>query len=227
MSDDYILAAELAAEGLRQRLGVGGAADPFAALDQLGVAVLRRPLEVDGVYRRIDGHGFAAINSLTAVTRQRFTAAHELGHHLLYDNSMPASLVDVDLSDPASDGPNEGAADAFAVAFLMPEAEMRAVALDAADGVVAILRTMDRFDVSKPAATRRCVELGLTTEEEATRLKKDRRNHAVIFAEAGLTPRRRRSMGQRYVDPRHTARVHRLKRAGVIEDSALLLGLTD
>jgi Zn-dependent peptidase ImmA (M78 family) len=227
VSDDYILAAELAAEGLRARLGVtDGVADPFAALAQLGVAVLRRPLKVDGVYRRVDDQAFAAINSLTDVTRQRFTAAHELGHHLLYDDTMPASLVDVDLSGPATDGPNEAATDAFAAAFLMPEAEVRAVAVGAADGFTAIIRTMHHFDVSKPAAARRCLGMSLATEEDAARLAKDRTKLADLFTAAGLTPRPKRSMGQRSVDPRHLARVRRLVRAGVVEDPILLLDLT-
>lgn len=223
MSAPSRLACELAAEGLRSQLGITTYdADPFAALRHLRVRVLRYPLKIEGAYVQEEGDAFAAINSLTDVTRQRFTAAHELGHHVLHDETEPTKVVDVSLGDDPED-PTEIAADAFAVAFLMPETHVREVAASAADGVAIIVRTMWQFDVSKPAAARRCLELGLVSEAEAERFMRDRRRVALLFDDAGLDPRLERNKGQREIDPEHVARVHRLVAEDVVHDSRVLL----
>ncbi len=223
---DQEFAAQLTAEGLRCHLELPeGAVDPFRILAGLGIAVLRCPLDVEGAYWRIEGQPFASINSLTDITRQRFTAAHELGHHVLFDPDAPPSIVDVDLNEVDED-PAERAVDAFAAAFLMPEAQVRHVAAGAPDATAAIIRTMWHFDVSKPSAAARCLDLGLVIYEQRSAFLKDRRTIPQMFADAGLAPRGRRSMGVREIDPRHIVRVHRLAKAGVLPDTRTFLDLT-
>lgn len=62
--------------------------DPFAALAAAGVVVLRRRLDhLAGLYLPADPHDPDAIPSVLInvahpLSKQRFTAAHELGHHV-------------------------------------------------------------------------------------------------------------------------------------------------
>lgn len=224
-----LLEAELAAVGLRSHLGLGeGWVDPFATLATLGVAVLRHPLPAgsfEGAYRREDGHAFAIINSRTDIRRQRFTAAHELAHHVLYTPDAPPSIVDVDL-DAAGRGADESSVDAFAAAFLMSESGVRSATSEATDETAAIIAVMARFEVSKAAASRRCLELGLVGADDVTRLKRDRRSAAQLYATIGVdAPPSRRDFGLRQIDPCHQQRVRRLVAAGIVEDGHTLLAL--
>jgi Zn-dependent peptidase ImmA (M78 family) len=106
---------------VRRGLGLGRA--PIADVADLaeqhfGLDVLAWPTgtAVSGLCAH--GQGVAMMLVSTAFTRghQRFTAAHELAHHLLRD---PREIVvDGDLYD--STNPMEKRANAFAAAFLMP-----------------------------------------------------------------------------------------------------------
>ncbi len=104
--------------------------DPFAALAAEGVVVMRRPLDrVAGLYvpgdaRRGNPPG-VLINSGHPLTKQRYTAAHELGHHRR-DHEV---VLDEDTEwfgrgvEPALD--RERIAEAFAAWFLMPRQLMQ------------------------------------------------------------------------------------------------------
>jgi Zn-dependent peptidase ImmA (M78 family)/predicted secreted protein len=99
--------------------------DPFSALSALGVVVMRRPLRgVAGLYipsmspdELAPG---AMVNVLHPVSKQRFTAAHELGHH----RRDKEAVVDQDTEWLARKGDSmsdrERFAEAFAAWFLMP-----------------------------------------------------------------------------------------------------------
>ncbi len=226
------LEAELAAEGLRARLGLSGAyVDPFAALSGLNVATLCYPLprgSFDGAYQRREDEAFAIINTNADTTRQRFTAAHEIGHHVLWEPDDPQSSVDVDLDDPdpASAG-REQIIDTFAAAFLMPVALVRGVVGEESDGARAILAVAAAFDVSKSAAARRVVALDLVTSADAETLQKDRRKMSVLLTANGIhaEPRPRRR-GYVSVDSRHLKRVERLVGIGQVSNRRSLLDLT-
>lgn len=119
-------AAELHAElGLRKLLGTGDRpVDVFGAICELGVVMLFRKLDsLLGAYLP----GVATPGMLLTTQRnlhiQRFTAAHELGHHVL---GHQAVSVDKDVGfvargERSGHEPQELEADAFASAFLLPD----------------------------------------------------------------------------------------------------------
>ena len=94
--------------------------------------VARRPLgEVSGELR----NGRVIVNSAHHLVRQRFTIAHEIGHHRLHTRH----------GNPGSEA--ERQADAFAGALLVPPAMLRAAVAEDTD-FDALRR---RFAVSRPA----------------------------------------------------------------------------
>jgi predicted secreted protein len=138
------------------------AIDPFAALAALGVVVIRRPLSgAAGLYlpseppdRQSAG---VLVNVLHPVSKQRYTAAHELGHH----RRDRQAIIDSDTEwlargeDQQSD--RERLAEAFAAWFLMPKP--------------LVLSVLDRMDVrpnqlTPGGAYRLALELG--TSYQAT-----------------------------------------------------------
>ncbi len=99
--------------------------DPFAALESAGVLVFRRQLDslagvyIPGEYSDIGQPG-VLINASHPLSRQRYTAAHELSHHRR-DRQL---VLDLDTEWlPRGDRPiseTERFAEAFAAWFLMP-----------------------------------------------------------------------------------------------------------
>jgi hypothetical protein len=119
-------AAELHAElGLRTSLADGDRpVDVLAAIRALGVVVLFRKLDsLLGAYVP----GAATPGMLLTTQRnlhiQRFTAAHELGHHVLGHQalSLDKDVGFVARGERAGHEPQELEADAFASAFLLPD----------------------------------------------------------------------------------------------------------
>jgi len=116
------------ADLVRQGLGLGRA--PIADVAELaerhfGLDVLAWPTGTAASGLCAHGHGVAMILISTSFPpgHQRFTAAHELAHHLLRD---PREIViDSDLHD--SSNPMEKRASAFAAALLMPAEGLRDV----------------------------------------------------------------------------------------------------
>jgi Zn-dependent peptidase ImmA (M78 family) len=112
-----------AARQVRDRLGVGNETripDLLQLIeDRASVPVFLEPLPdgMFGAYRRRDEGGFILISSLPALVRQRFTLAHEFGHHELGHGSV------VDTSETLADydrEPMEVQANYFASEFLAP-----------------------------------------------------------------------------------------------------------
>jgi Zn-dependent peptidase ImmA (M78 family) len=104
---------------VRARLGLGSApvADLSATLADAGLVVLVRPLGAagpQGLYVRREGYGAVLLNGDAYLPRLRFTAAHELGHHVY---GAPAAL---DVYIGATTDPEERRANAFAASFLLP-----------------------------------------------------------------------------------------------------------
>jgi Zn-dependent peptidase ImmA (M78 family) len=142
-----------------------------------GVLVIKQRFadgEVSGMLLREDGKSpVIGVNNAQALTRQRFTLAHELGHWQLH----PGRLVIFDrpvrinrrdnLSSMATDR-EEVEANAFAANLLMPEGAVRGYLeqlpaqmrhnSDACAGWLA-----DEFNVSTTAMGFRLINLGLAT----------------------------------------------------------------
>jgi len=137
-----------------------------------GIRLVRSPLEgeddVSGFYRNEQGREIIGVNSMHAPVRQRFTAAHELGHAVLhrregvhldqafklrFRNSTSSLAVD----------PEEIDANTFAAELLMPSEEVIELVsesgLDVNDDQ-AVRRLARHFGVSQQAMTYRIVNLG-------------------------------------------------------------------
>jgi Zn-dependent peptidase ImmA (M78 family)/transcriptional regulator with XRE-family HTH domain len=140
--------ADLVRQGLG--LGRGPIADVAELAEQhFGLDVLAWPTgkAVSGLCAH--GEGVAVILVSTAFPRghQRFTAAHELAHHLLRDPR--AIVVDSDLYAAAT--PMEKRANAFAAALLMPAAGLRDVVAGRAVSEPVLAELMRHFGVSLSA----------------------------------------------------------------------------
>ncbi len=122
------LEGENAALALRQRLGLGD-----DAVDLEAVATRREALVFqhafgddapDGMYVFDGEAAVIVVNAAKPPQRQRFTLAHEIGHHELHRVRGPMQIVDADVTsttgpDGAKD-PDEVAANAFAAHLLLP-----------------------------------------------------------------------------------------------------------
>jgi len=137
------------ADLVRHGLGLGRA--PIADVAELaerhfGLDVLAWPTgtAVSGLCAH--GHGIAMVLISTSFPRghQRFTAAHELAHHLLRD---PREIViDSDLYDGSN--PMEKRANAFAAALLMPAEGLRDVIAGRPIDETVLSELMRNFGVS-------------------------------------------------------------------------------
>ena len=131
----------LAAQRARRRLGLPleRRVDIFAVIEAEGVWLMFQPLrELYGFYRRLGDVAGIVVNSNHPTSLQRYTAAHEFGHHALghgysldevrnVDGARGVGEAD-DLEDviagrstaDVGDPLEEAAAQAFAGTFLMP-----------------------------------------------------------------------------------------------------------
>ena len=118
-------------------LAAAGIVGPAVPINELiaaqGIQLLYPNLgnEASGVLVRKDGSTVIGVNRAHAKTRQRFTAAHELGHALLHtgtdihhDNGFQVNLRS-DLSSQGID-PEEIEANYFAACLLMPRSFLEA-----------------------------------------------------------------------------------------------------
>lgn len=153
-------AARQAAEAARYRAGVRpGPADVFAAIRRLGIRLLRYPLPEDsaeGAYVRSRGAAYILVSTAYARSHQRFTAAHELGHHFLTPDRD-----DLEHYDDKVDAGADRAANLFAGYFLIDEASARETVGGISDPVAKALVVTHRFEVSLPAAAIHLCDLGL------------------------------------------------------------------
>jgi Zn-dependent peptidase ImmA (M78 family) len=142
-------------------------ADLDLVAEKLGIDLHRQEFvpEIDGLYLRIPNcPPVIAVNCsyVKPPGRQRFTIAHEIGHHLLArGHTLGGRLLFLD-SVATSKTVMERACDRFAALLLLPEDLVRAHYAELAgnpDHRVGILA--ERFGVSIAAMRRRLRELGL------------------------------------------------------------------
>lgn len=135
----------------------GGPVSPEAIAAAAGVRVLGLPLlnGASGSYEATEAGPVIKVNRSEADVRQRFTVAHELGHHFLRhgkafrDDSSNFSTLVRDWK--------EVQANRFAAELLMPEGAIRAAVKRESD----ISRLARMFDVSTAAIGFRLKNLGL------------------------------------------------------------------
>lgn len=141
----------LAAQRFRRRVGMAAVrrADVFDVIDGQGLWLMFQPLhELYGFYRRIGPNAGVVLNAGHPLALQRYTAAHELGHHVLGHAGSLDEAAEIrgasgveqpkaeevvlprshsDFADPVQ----EAAAQEFAASFLMPVQMVNRVLLDA------------------------------------------------------------------------------------------------
>lgn len=131
-----------------------------ALASRLGLLVIRdETLNLQGfsgAYENGEGRPLVRINPSDSVRRQRFTFAHEIGHHVLGHGSRPR--------DPAANfsmsaDPVEREANQFAAELLMPGDALKHVVR--IEGVRDISTLAKRFGVSEVAMSYRLKNLRL------------------------------------------------------------------
>jgi Zn-dependent peptidase ImmA (M78 family) len=133
----------MAAARLHARLhtDLSGPVDVFRIVQELGIWLNSRPLgNLFGFYLRQDDALGICLNAGHPETLQRYTCAHELGHHLLGHASNLDDAADIDGAGGGTPA-QERAAQVFAGNFLMPLGLVNRV-----------LRRLDLYDRSLAAA---------------------------------------------------------------------------
>ena len=130
--------------------------NPIVIAQRLGVNVMKNPsMEYSGAYLIHEGVPTIVFNSSESMTRQRFTVAHELGHHCLMHGT---SFRDTSYSfNRHNYDPHETEANNFATELLMPELAVRHESLRRTD----LLLLSQAFDVSTVAMHIRLERLGI------------------------------------------------------------------
>ncbi|MFY9487479.1 MAG: ImmA/IrrE family metallo-endopeptidase [Solirubrobacterales bacterium] len=159
LTDPHIAEAITAARELRVELGIGFAGAVYPDLLKLTesrldlpVCIMQMPDGIAGAYLRKPTGRFIFLQSTDYPTRQRFTLAHELGHHRLGHGGRvdAGSVVGFETDDP-----QEQQANYFASEFLMPVDAACKWIEENVEGkltITDIVRIADDFDVSPPAA---------------------------------------------------------------------------
>lgn len=159
--------AVAAARTARHELGLGldqPVHDLLAVVEEtagLAVGVLALPDGVAGVYIERRERAFVFINGNQALARQRFTLAHELGHHRLGHGAV---VDGVDAVEGRSSDPREQQANAFASELLAPEQALRGWMEARGDPLLTVevlVRIAAWFAISAPAAYVRLIEAGV------------------------------------------------------------------
>ncbi|MFJ1552328.1 helix-turn-helix domain-containing protein [Streptomyces mirabilis] len=145
---------------------------PSAIETAFGIHVIAQALGsgFDGLSWRSEDCRIIVINTDVAWSRQRFTLAHELGHHLAGDVDTKGLLVDTNVMSTEHRIP-EMRANAFAAALLMPEKEIR----ERVNGPVTpslFASLISAFLVSSDALAWRLKSLGLVDDAERNSLSR-------------------------------------------------------
>ncbi len=164
----------LAAEILQQAGILDAPVDVEQIARMVGAPVIFEPLEdeVSGMLYRRDNAATIAVNSRHARVRQRFTIAHEIGHHQLHkgrevivDHMVRARVNFRDLTSSQATDREEIEANRFAAALLMPGdwvAELLGHTIPQARSTTRVVELLaDRFEVSRQAMENRLINLGL------------------------------------------------------------------
>jgi len=139
--------------------------NPIAIAEAMAIEVKAlAPFEPDtwrpnesGHYSFRDGAPLITYNFMDAPVRQRFTIAHEIGHHVHGDLDAPRDTSE-QFSAKSRD-PKEIAANRFAAALLMPAALVKHMVLE--QRITDIVKLANTFGVSTAAMEFRLKAIGL------------------------------------------------------------------
>jgi Zn-dependent peptidase ImmA (M78 family) len=235
---------EAAAERARSELGLGveaPVADILAAVEDLAgipVTVAELPDQIAGMYVRRRDSAFVFVNGIHIPVRQRFTVAHEFGHHVLGHRQRVDPVGDV---FGAPKDPDEVAANYFAGAFLAPVAAVRNWAdhhPEHPHDLEFVVRAGAFFGISAQTARIRLERAGVLRQAESRRLKEQitARAHHGMLGDLGVSQltdelARLYRLGEfPRLPARMTAAARRAHRAGLIADEEfeeMLQGRTD
>ncbi len=129
MVEPHWLPGKRAAQALRLELNLGFApVNVWDVIRDRGVKLARHEFgegRGDGFYLWHGGRALITINSSERASKQRFTAAHELGHHELHRfEADELAIADKNVSNTGGD-PREVVANAFAGYMLAPDEALR------------------------------------------------------------------------------------------------------
>ena len=211
-----------AAAALRFELDLGhGLVDPFEVAGRLGLELVRFPVadgSIEGMYRP-DGDGYIFVNSEAAFVRQRFTAAHEIGHHRLHGDQA--------FIESSLDEPDDWEANRFAEAFLVdPVGLGQRLAGMAHEVPRMVATTCDGYWVSQSAAGIILRHFGLISQRELDGFLAENWTYASLLREYGLVPRGEAPRGAIELPAEFQDRVLHLVRIGQlgVERAASMLG---
>ncbi|WP_420311905.1 helix-turn-helix domain-containing protein [Streptomyces sp. YS-B37] len=179
--------ATLAREARRVADIPPGPLGPMASVaERLGLYLTVVPEPAEGASLLLDTYGVSVISSHSAPGRRRWTAAHELGHHLMQDEYHSDAGVS------ASRDEREQAIDHFAGEFLLPEDEFDSAWKQAVnrgqsprDALIGIAAD---YRISWSATVSRAQWLGLVGTRAARRLKADTPVRGDFLAIRGAEP---------------------------------------
>lgn len=139
----------------------------YRIIENEGISLSLEEMDDDhsGVLLVENGIAAIAVNSTHHPHRQRFSAAHELGHYILHSRGRDRLFVDKayrrSLVSSSGTDTDEIEANRFAAALLMPENLIRQSIGDNTITDLDISKLALKFQVSEQAMTLRLVNLGL------------------------------------------------------------------
>ena len=161
-------------DALLKRFDVHSAPVPVNRIAEgLGARITFKEFDdnLSGILVRLDeGAAAIAVNSSHALTRQRFTIAHEIAHLLLHEGRpvFVDRLIRVNLRREPSAKPSreETVANRFAAELLMPESFLMGAIIEQRDAHLSsrtlIERLADLFQTSPQAMEYRLADFGLS-----------------------------------------------------------------
>ncbi|MGH2902817.1 MAG: ImmA/IrrE family metallo-endopeptidase [Solirubrobacteraceae bacterium] len=132
----------------------------------------------DGLYLWEDGEPFIVVNASTRASRQRFTAAHELGHHEMHRFESGRLLITDEDIFRANNPPREVEANAFAAYLLAPDEAVRRAAGERRGEEITedfVVELMADFGLSYEATTWRLLNSGVVDRAQREALVSDAR----------------------------------------------------
>jgi len=161
------MSPDMAAKLLRQqwRLGDKPIENMVHLLEAKGIRVFslaENTKDVDAFSVWRDDVPYIFLNRFKSAERSRLDAAHELAHLCLHKHGGSVAML--------KNSPIEKEANAFAGAFLMPEADMRSIITSPIYGVDDLLRYKRRWRVSAAALVYRAHEIGLIRDSRSNSL---------------------------------------------------------
>lgn len=165
-----------AAQALRLREELGfGPVDIWQLLERMEIPTALHEFGVDGgdgLYLWEDGEPFIVVNASTRASRQRFTAAHELGHHEMHRFETGQLLIaDQDIFH--SNDPREIEANAFAAYLLAPDQAVLRIVGERRGGRITqdlVVQLMGVFGLSYDATTWRLLNAEIINHAQRTAL---------------------------------------------------------